>query len=350
METKHDVYYSNSNNMSDVESGSVQLMTTSPPYPMIEMWDSIFLKGECAKSFKEKRFYDAYYLMHQEMNKTWNECYRVLCDGGIACVNIGDACRTLDKNFYYFTNHSTIVEYFVKLGFQCLPPIVWRKPSNKPNKFMGSGMLPPGAYPTLEQEYIMIFRKGGKREIKDVELRRNSAYFWEERNIWFNDCWEKVLGVKQKINRIDDKIRERNASFPIEIPLRLIYMFSMYGDVVLDPFWGAGTTSIASILAGRNSIGYEICPEFKSIFDSRLTDIKQMSENLVVDRMSNHLSFIEKRTSQGKDIKHYNNNHNFKVMTSQEKNIQLFTINSIAEDYNVSYNKCEFIEKDIKNE
>ena len=112
---------------------------------------------------------------------------------------------------------------------------MWRKATNAPNKFMGSGMLPCGAYVTLEHEWILIFRKGGKRVYKTAEAkesRRDSSFFWEERNVWFSDVWE-IKGVKQNINKAPS--RERNASYPLEIPYRLINMYSQKGDVVLDP-------------------------------------------------------------------------------------------------------------------
>ena len=88
-----------------------------------------------------------------------------------------------------------------KLGFINLPNILWHKTTNAPNKFMGSGMLPCGAYVTLEHEWILIFRKGGKRVYKkteEKEIRRDSSFFWEERNIWFSDIWE-IKGVKQPL-------------------------------------------------------------------------------------------------------------------------------------------------------
>lgn len=117
--------------------------------------------------------------MHQELDKIWSECYRVLKEGGIACINIGDATRTINNNFCLYTNHARIINYCLKIGFTNLPNIIWRKQTNAPNKFMGSGMLPAGAYVTLEHEWILIFRKGGKRQFKtekDKVERRSSSF------------------------------------------------------------------------------------------------------------------------------------------------------------------------------
>jgi DNA modification methylase len=120
-----------------------------------------------------------------------------------------------------------------KLGFSALPAILWRKQTNAPNKFMGSGMMPPGAYVTLEHEYILILRKGNKREftsIKEKQNRRESAFFQEERNFWFSDVWMDLKGTTQ--NLFDNKATERSAAYPFELPYRLISMFSVKSDTV----------------------------------------------------------------------------------------------------------------------
>ena len=108
----------------------------------------------------------AYALIHQILDAVWDEVFRVLKDGRFACINIGDATRTLKNNFCLYPNHARILNYLLSIGFSALPDILWRKQANTPNKFMGSGMLPAGAYVTLEHEYILIVRKGSKREFK----------------------------------------------------------------------------------------------------------------------------------------------------------------------------------------
>ena len=103
-------------------------------------------------------------------------------------------------------------------------------------------MYPGGAYVTLEHEYILILRKNGKRKFTtqpEKQNRRESAYFWEERNIWFSDIWD-LKGIRQDIQQKD--IRTRSAAFPFELAYRLINMYSVFGDTILDPFLGTGTT------------------------------------------------------------------------------------------------------------
>lgn len=225
--TTHQIYNLPSQDLTQIEANSIDLVVTSPPYPMIEMWDEMFaLQNPAVKSFLSSDPAIAFELMHQEIDKVWRECFRLLKDGGLLCINIGDATRTINKKFQLFNNHTRIVKACLEIGFTNLPNIIWRKQTNAPNKFMGSGMLPGGAYVTLEHEWILIFRKCGKRNYKaaaDKLIRRQSAFFWEERNKWFSDIWD-VKGTKQKIRNTQS--RERNASFPLEIPFRLIGMYS----------------------------------------------------------------------------------------------------------------------------
>jgi len=185
MKTKHKIVYGDAREMKDVKSKSVDLMITSPPYPMIEMWDEMFDKQnpDISKAIKEYNGNLAFELMHKELDKVWKEVYRVLKIGGIACINIGDATRSLNSKFQIYPNHARILNYCSSLGFHALPHILWIKETNKPDKFMGSGMLPVGAYVTLEHEHILILRKGDKREFKKPEEKLNrqkSAFFWEE--------------------------------------------------------------------------------------------------------------------------------------------------------------------------
>jgi DNA modification methylase len=90
--------------------------------------------------------------MHKELDKVWKNIAGAVKEGGIVCINIGDAVRSINREFKLYSNHSRIISAFLNLGFNALPDILWRKQTNSPNKFMGSGMLPPGAYVTLEHE------------------------------------------------------------------------------------------------------------------------------------------------------------------------------------------------------
>lgn len=346
--TTHKVIFEDSKKMTRIEDNSIDLVVTSPPYPMIEMWDDIMsLQNPQIKDNIEKNPNFAFELMHQELDKIWQECNRVLKDGGFLCINIGDATRTINGEFELFDNHSRIVKYCLSIGLKELPCIIWRKQTNAPNKFMGSGMLPNGAYVTLEHEYILIFRKGNKRLYKqntDKMLRRESSFFWEERNVWFSDLWD-FKGTKQSIN--SNITRERNASFPFELPHRLINMYSQKGDVVLDPFAGLGTTMKAAMLNRRNFIGYDIDKKLSTIIRNEIDAIDLDKYNgIIKSRVDNHMEFIHNRESLKKEIKHYNENLKCKVMTSQETDMTFDYMSAInmIDDVNLTY-EVDYLEE-----
>lgn len=347
MNTTHSIYFASSQNMQCINDASVDLVVTSPPYPMIEMWDEVMaLQNPAIADALQSNPSFAFELMHRELDKVWAECYRAIKDGGLMCINIGDATRTINNEFQLYNNHTRIVEACLKLGFINLPNIIWRKQTNAPNKFMGSGMLPCGAYVTLEHEWILIFRKGGKRDYKkevDKAIRRNSSFFWEERNQWFSDLWE-IKGVKQKIN--NSKTRERNASFPLEIPYRLINMYSQQGDTVLDPFSGLGTTTIAALLTGRNSIGVDIDVALEPLIRDNIGSLRvDVLNGLIANRYSRHLEFVKEREAQGKEVKYENHNLMCKVVTSQEVDINLYYLDKITvkADKTLTY-ECTYLD------
>src|SRR4030067_1703027 len=290
LKTTHKILFENAEDMREIPDKSVDLMITSPPYPMIAMWDDIFSKQNPAigEMLKQHDGCGAFELMNKELDKVWLQVYRVLKEGGFACINIGDATRAISGEFKQYPNHSRILKCCLKLGFSPLPEILWRKQTNAPNKFMGSGMLPAGAYVTLEHEYILVLRKGNKRQFNnkdDKACRQKIAFFWEERNVWFSDIWEDLKGTRQ--NNIDKEIRERSGAYPFELAYRLINMFSLREDTVLDPFLGTGTTTLAAMATGRNSIGYEIDPNFKELLYERCQDIVSFSNKLIRDRIDN---------------------------------------------------------------
>jgi DNA modification methylase len=214
---------------------------------MLPQWDELFA-GLGARTFDE---------MHRALAEAWRECHRVLVEGGLLCVNIGDALRSDATGFRLWPNHAAVLDACGSLGFVPLPYILWKKPTNKPNAFLGSGFLPPNAYVTLDCEFILLFRKGARPRrfpARDAG-RRNSRYSRAERDRWFSQIWAGIRGVPQ------EKDGRRLGVFPEEIPVRLIRMFSVVGDTVLDPFAGTGTTLWAAARLGRRAIGVERDPD-----------------------------------------------------------------------------------------
>ncbi|UGU17949.1 site-specific DNA-methyltransferase [Sinomicrobium kalidii] len=340
--TNHRVIIGAAQKMEQVEDNSIALVVTSPPYPMIEMWDDVMARQnpEIRTSLDCGKGAEGFEQMHSELDKVWAEVERVLMPGGFACINIGDATRTINNEFALYPNHARIINAFQKLGVPNLPNIIWRKQTNAPNKFMGSGMLPSGAYVTLEHEWILVFRKGGKRKFNteaDKVRRRESSFFWEERNIWFSDLWD-FKGSKQKIE--NSETRKRSAAFPFELPYRLINMYSVQGDTVLDPFLGTGTTSLAAIASNRNSVGYEIDPMFQKIITDNITSAPADFYNAIIrNRIEKHMDFINERNADAKkgEIKHSNENLRLPVMTKQETGIRFRLVEQIYPKDDLSF-------------
>ena len=322
--------------MAAVPDGSVSLVVTSPPYPMIELWDAQFAAADrlIAKALSAERGTQAFELMHCRLDVVWRECHRVLQPGGLACINIGDATRKIGDEFRLFSNHSRILQALTELQFSVLPDILWRKPTNAPNKFLGSGMLPAGAYVTYEHEYILIARKGGRRRFSpaDKARRRRSAFFWEERNVWFSDVWLGLVGTRQLLGNAgldDPDARARSAAYPFELACRLLQMHSLIGDTVLDPFLGTGTTTAAAIAGGRSSIGFEIEHSLAQTIRNTTETAGPLGREYAQRRLDAHLNFVQSREEAGRPCRHVNRHYGFPVVTGQEADLELLAPRAI---------------------
>lgn len=321
METTHEVHVGDARDL-PLPDGSVDLVVTSPPYPMIEMWDESFATqdprvGDALEAGDGERAFEA---MHDLLADAWAECFRVLRAGGIAVVNVGDAVRKVDGEFRQYPNHAEITRRMREQGFSPLPDVLWRKPANSAATFMGSGMRPPNAYVTLEHEYLLVFRKGDLRR-PPGEARDESAYFWEERNRWFSDLWE-VTGTDQGLGGA----RERSGAFPIRIPYRLVCMFSTYGERVLDPFWGTGTTTEAAMCAGRSSVGVERDPSLAAAFDP--DGVPERSREIARERLDDHREFVAEHDG---DLDYEAEHYDVPVKTGQERAIRLYRVREVEE-------------------
>ncbi|HTT15536.1 MAG TPA: site-specific DNA-methyltransferase [Thermoplasmata archaeon] len=228
-----------------VPDRSVALVVTSPPYPMIPQWDATFRSMGAG----------SYPAMLRVLADAWAACHRVLVPGGILAINIGDALRSDAGGFRLWPNQAETTRAATRVGFTPLPYLLWKKPTNKPNAFLGSGFLPPNAYVTLDCEFVLLFRKGRLRRFPPHDpARAASRYTRAERDVWFSQIWSDVRGARQA------GAAGRTGAFPPEVPARLIRMFSVVGDTVLDPFAGTGTTVWAAARLGRRAIGIERDP------------------------------------------------------------------------------------------
>ena len=236
--------------LSFLKNESVHLVVTSPPYWNLKRYN---------ENPDQLGHINEYETFLSELEKVWREVFRVLVPGGrLVCV-VGDVCVSR-RNFgrhLVFPLHSDICVMCRKIGFDNLNPIIWHKIANAsyevPNgsKFLGKP-YEPNAIIKNDMEFILMQRKpGGYRKPTD-EQRTLSKINKDDFDKWFQQIWT-IPGASTK---------NHPAPFPIEIAARLVRMFSFYGDTVLDPFCGSGTTMIAALRNGRNSTGIEIDPDY----------------------------------------------------------------------------------------
>jgi len=246
-----------------LEPASVHLVVTSPPYPMISMWDEIFRGLDASilpvEQWTSANAMDAFEKMHVVLDAVWAHLFAVVCEGGIVAINIGDATRSVEGNFQIFPNGARTTLGMCTAGFRPLPNIYWKKPTNGPNAFLGSGFQSVNVYVTVDCEHILLFRKGSRRAFTEVEsVRRRACEFtMQQRNAWFTQTWVGITGARQV-----EISGRRNAAFPDAIPERLIRMYSIIGDVVLDPFCGTGTTVRVAKKLQRAGVGVDIDADF----------------------------------------------------------------------------------------
>ncbi len=216
----------------------------------------------------------------------------------------------------------------------------------------GSGCF-AGAYVTLEHEYILIFRKGGKRSFLGehaTSVRQKSAIFWEERNVWFSDIWA-IQGVRQSTN--STIIRERSAAYPFELAYRLVHMYSVKGDIVLDPFWEQEPPSLPRLLPHEKSIGIDIDEHFSDVIREDLPSIQEQANTRIQDRLLQHKGLCTGRIESQNGLKYTNRHHRFPVMTRQEQGLEVEYVERIMWDENlciqVEYHPVGILQEFVEN-
>jgi modification methylase len=268
--TKHRLRLGDARDLSFLPAESIHLVVTSPPYWTLKAYRTT--AGQMGHIENYDRFLD-------ELDLVWKECARVLVPGGRICCVVGDVCvpRKQHGRHYIMPLHADIQVRARSLGLDCLTPILWHKIANGVMEAKGNGAgfygkpYQPGAIVKNDVEHILFLRKGGRYRSVEPIQKALSMLTRGEMQRWFVPFWTDIRGSSTR--------EGHPAPFPVEIGERLIRMFSFAGDIVLDPFVGTGSTSVAAARVGRNSIGVEIDPVYLEMASRRMADfcaVKQM--------------------------------------------------------------------------
>ena len=234
------IYQASCEQMNELPDCSVHLMVTSPPYNVGKEYDNNLTLEEYLG-----------FLM-----KVWKETYRVLVPGGRACINIANVGRKP-----YIPLHASIMQGMIDLGFLMRGEIIWDKAASASTS-TAWGSWQSATNPTLRDthEYILVFSKGSYRRAK---LDGRASTISKEEFLEFT---KSVWGFPSELAR---KVGHP-APFPIELPYRLIQLYTFSNEVVLDPFMGSGQTALAARKAGRHFVGYEISEKYVVLARERI--------------------------------------------------------------------------------
>jgi len=249
------VIIGDSRKMIEVKNESIDLVVTSPPYWHIKDYE---VEGQIGYGQSLHEYLKNLYIV-------WEECYRVLRPGTRLCINIGDQfLRSIIYGRYKIAPlHSEFITQCEKIGFDYMGSIIWQKKTTMNTTggatVMGSYPYPPSGLIEIDYEFILIFKKPGKKTASN-EVKEKSKLTKEEWKEYFSGHW--YFGGERQI--------DHEAMFPEELPKRLIKMFTFVGDTVLDPFLGSGTTIKTALNLGRNAVGYEINEKFLPIIKKKI--------------------------------------------------------------------------------
>ncbi|HLJ71060.1 MAG TPA: site-specific DNA-methyltransferase [Roseiarcus sp.] len=260
--TEHRLRVGDARDLSWIPDDSIHLVVTSPPYWSLKKYET--RDGQLGEILDYEEFLQA-------LDIVWRQCARILVEGGRICCVVGDVCipRRRTGRHFVMSLHSDIQVRARSLGLDCLTPILWHKIANGVTEAQGNGAgfygkpYQPGAVVKNDVEYILFMRKPGNYRTTGMLQKALSMLTKEEMQSWFRSFWTDVKGASTRDGH--------PAPYPAELAERLIRMFSFAGDTVLDPFVGTGSTSVAAIRSGRNSIGVELEPQYLEMAHSRVS-------------------------------------------------------------------------------
>jgi DNA modification methylase len=258
--------------LSLIGTESVHLVVTSPPYAMLKEYPDH--PGQLGNIPVYEEFLD-------ELDRVWKECMRILVPGGRICCVVGDVCisRRAGGRHHVLPLSADIQVRARKIGLDNLTPIRWLKVANikleasRSSRFLGKPNLPNGVIKN-DVEHILLIRKPGGYRSPTPEQERLSYIPTEEYARLFAPFWTDVTGQSRT---------NHPAPYPVEVPRRLVRMFSFTGDTVVDPFAGTGSTALAAMETGRHSVSVEIDPRYVDIMEQRMRKAV-ISAMVVVER------------------------------------------------------------------
>ncbi len=267
--------------LAELPDESVHLAVTSPPYWTLKEYEND--PGQLGAVQDYERFL-------QELDVVWQEVFRLLVPGGRLVVVVGDVNIPRKdpafKRHLVFPLHASIQEHARKLGFDNLAPIIWHKIANARFEAGGGGFYgkpyEPGAIVKNDVEYILFFRKPGGYRSPSAEQRLASIIPEEEHRAWFRQIWT-LSGAS---------IKDHPAPFPLALAERLVRMYSFVGDTVLDPFMGSGTTNLAALRWGRNSVGVEVIRTYFNNSAARL--LREPGSHIEASLAEKNTNFFQK--------------------------------------------------------
>jgi len=270
-QTQSTIHQGDARELDWIPDASVHLVVTSPPYWTLKRY---------RENERQMGHIVDYETFHDELDKVWKHCLRVLVPGGrVVCV-VGDVCLSRRKHGRHVVMpmHADIIVRARRIGFDNLTPIIWYKISNASYEVEnGSSFLgkpyEPNAIIKNDAEFILMLRKPGGYRQPTMEQRDSSRLSKEEYQEWFQQIWT-LQG---------ESTRDHPAPYPEKLAYRLVRMFSFTGDTVLDPFMGTGTTLVACARTGRNAIGVELEHDYIAIARRRLDEQLELFSDGALD-------------------------------------------------------------------
>ena len=255
------IFLHSSETMFEIKDNSIRLIITSPPYFNVKDY------GMDAQIGRSSETYEHYI---ESMLPVWKECYRILKPNGKLCINT--PIMPMEKKNYSthynrdILNINNDVEQSIlkDTSFYRYGNIIWDKGSTD-QLMMGSYPYPPNFYLLNTIEYINIFVKDGQPEKISKELKEKSRLSKEEWREYISTIWKFA----------PERNRDHPAPFPVEMPLRLLKMYSFVDDIIVDPFMGSGTTAVAAVIGNRKYLGYDINPHYVEMAKYRVRELNQ---------------------------------------------------------------------------